>query len=108
MSIPLPTPIALYFRAENAGRPEDLVSCVASDARVFDEGRTYQGLAAITAWKAETKAKYHHTMEPLGAQERDGKIVVKSRLTGNFPGSPITLDFAFELEGDKIKSLEIR
>ena len=80
-----------------------MVSCVASDARVFDEGRTYQGLAAIKAWKAETKAKFHHTMEPLGAQERDGKIVVKSRLTGDFPGSPITLDFAFELEGDKIK-----
>jgi hypothetical protein len=47
-------------------------------------------------------------MEPLATQERNGKIVVQSRLTGDFPGSPITLDSAFELEGGKNKSLEIR
>jgi len=30
-----------------------------------------------------------------------------SRLTGNFPGSPVDLRFFFELDGDKIASLEI-
>ena len=33
--------------------------------------------------------------------------IVTNRLTGNFPGSPIELDFAFTLDGDKIASLEI-
>ena len=107
MSIQLPKPIELYFRAENAGRPEDLTICVAADAMVFDERRTYEGLAAIKAWKAETKAKYNHTVEPLAAEQRDGRIVVKSRLTGTFPGSPITVDFAFEVRDDKITSLKI-
>jgi len=39
---------------------------------------------------------------------RDGKVVVTGRVSGNFPGSPITLDHIFEIEGGKIVSLEIR
>jgi SnoaL-like protein len=107
MSLHLPKPIELYFKAENAGRPDDLTACIATDATVFDERRTYHGLAAIKAWKAETKAKYNHTVEPLELEERDGRLIVKSRLAGTFPGSPIVIEFAFELEGDKIKSLTI-
>jgi hypothetical protein len=107
MPLQLPKPIELYFRVENAGRPDDLTACIAADATVFDEGRTYHGLAAIKAWKAETKAKYNHTVEPLEPAERDGRFVVKCRLAGTFPGSPIVVEFAFELEGDKIKSLAI-
>jgi SnoaL-like domain len=107
MSLRLPKPVELYFRIENSGHVRDLVDCFAADATVLDERRTYAGLAAITAWKAETKTKYNHTIEPLGMRERDGKVVVTSRLTGTFPGSPITVDFAFELEDDRIKSLKI-
>jgi hypothetical protein len=33
--------------------------------------------------------------------------VVTVRLTGEFPGSPIELQFVFGLEGDRISSLEI-
>ena len=32
---------------------------------------------------------------------------ITSRLTGNFPGSPVNLRFFFGLDGDKIASLEI-
>jgi len=39
--------------------------------------------------------------------QKDGKTIVTNRLTGNFPGSPIELEFVFTLDGDKIKSLEI-
>jgi len=35
------------------------------------------------------------------------KTVVTNRLTGNFPGSPVNLEFVFRLEGNKIASLEI-
>jgi hypothetical protein len=65
-------------------------------------------LAAIKRWKAETKEKYQHTVEPLKFVEKEGKTIVTNRLTGNFPGSPIELEFVFTLEGDKIVSLEIR
>ena len=74
---------------------------------VRDENETHKGLAAIKAWKAKTKRKYQHTVEPLRIWEEEGKLIVTSRLTGNFPGSPIELDFVFTIKDDKIVSLEI-
>ncbi len=63
--------------------------------------------AEIKKWKAETKKKYQHTVDPLNVSEKDGRFIVTNRLTGNFPGSPIELEFVFTLDGDKIVSLEI-
>ena len=62
----------------------------------------------IKQWKAETKKKYQHTVEPLASVQIDDKTIVTNRLTGNFPGSPIDLEFVFTLDGNKIVSLEIR
>jgi hypothetical protein len=107
MSVHLPPPIDLYVKAENAGDVELLSECFAPDAVVRDERRTYEGLAAIKAWKAETKRKYQHTVEPLALARKGDRIVVTSRLTGNFPGSPIEVRFVFTLVGDRIASLEI-
>jgi len=108
MSVDLPTPIAIYIDAENRGDTQALAQCFAEDAVVRDEGKTIEGLAAIKQWKAETKRKYQHTIEPLASAQKDGKTIVTNRLAGNFPGSPIELEFVFELDGDKIASLEIR
>src|SRR5207245_5925963 len=106
MSVDLPTPIAFYIAAENRGDTEALADCFAEHAVVRDEGQTVEGLAAIKQWKAETKTKYQHTIEPLAAAQKDDKIIVTNRLTGNFPGSPIDLEFVFTLERDKMVSLE--
>ncbi len=107
MSVDLPKPIAIYIAAENRGDTEALAQCFAEDAVVRDEGQTIEGLAAIKKWKAETKKKYQHTIEPLACTQKDGKTVVTNRLTGNFPGSPIELEFVFTLHRNKIASLEI-
>jgi ketosteroid isomerase-like protein len=103
----LPTPIATYVAAENSGDTEALAKCFAENAIVRDEGRKIEGLANIKKWKAETKKKYQHTVEPLASAQKGDKIVVTNRLTGKFPGSPIELEFVFTLDGDKIVSLEI-
>lgn len=103
----LPSPIALYIAAENSGDVNLLDQCFAENAVVRDEDKTIEGLAAIKKWKAETKKKYQHTVEPLKFVEKDGKTIVTNRLTGNFPGSPIDLEFVFTLERDKIAALEI-
>ena len=104
----LPTPIAIYVAAENRGDTEALAQCFTEHAVVRDEGKTIEGLAAIKHWKTETKRKYQHTIEPLASVQKDDKIIVTNRLTGNFPGSPIELEFVFALHGNKIASLEIR
>ena len=81
--------------------------CFTENAVVKDEGQTYRGRAAIKQWKADVSAKYQYTSEPLACEQQDGKVVVTTRLTGSFPGSPVSLRFFFVLEGDKIASLEI-
>ena len=106
MTLNLPKPVAAYFAADR-GDSEAIAQCFTEDAVVRDEGHTYQGRAAIKKWKADASAKYRYTIEPLACEAKDGKVVVTCRLTGNFPGSPVDLRFFFELEGDKIASLEI-
>lgn len=108
MPLHLPEPIRIYFASENTHDTKTLKDCFAIDAFVRDEGLRIEGLAAITAWRTETGRKYGHTVEPLGLFERDGKTVVTTKVTGNFPGSPVTLDHIFGLDGDRIASLEIR
>lgn len=102
----LPPPIAAYFAADVCS-PEALGHCFTAQAVVQDEGHTYRGIAAITAWKADASAKYTYTVEPYTLQDHEGTQVVTSRVNGNFPGSPVDLRYRFRLEGDLIASLEI-
>lgn len=106
MTLKLPIPVAAYFAADRADG-EAVSRCFAENAVVKDEGQTYNGRAAIKKWKEEASAKYEYTCEPLACEDKDGKIVVTCQLTGNFPGSPVDLRFAFELADEQIVSLEI-
>jgi SnoaL-like domain len=103
---PLPEPIAAYFNADKRD-VETVARCFASNAVVKDEGRTHTGIAAIRRWKAATSTKYTYTSEPFALEQRDGMTIVTSRLTGDFPGSPVDLRFVFQLERGKIAFLEI-
>jgi hypothetical protein len=108
MSIQLPAPIERYVQIENSGALEAVPECFAPDAIVHDEGQTFEGVAAIKNWMTATRKKYDHTVAPLELAERGGQSVLKARLAGSFPGSPITVNFSFVLAGGKIRSLEIR
>lgn len=102
----LPGPIAAYFTADHQG-PESLSRCFTPGATVQDEGRTYTGADDITAWKAASSAAYTYTVEPFALDQQDGVQVVRSRVSGNFPGSPVDLRYRFRLERGLIASLEI-
>ena len=102
----LPEPIAAYFDADKLGGTA-VVRCFADQAVVRDEGQIHIGLAAITAWKTAASAKYVYTIEPLRLEWSEGRHVVTSRVSGDFPGSPVELRFVFELERRKIAFLEI-
>jgi hypothetical protein len=108
MSVQLPKAIELYMSSENAHDADALAACFAPDATVRDEGRTRKGLTEIAAWRRETAQKYRHTVEPVAVAERDGKVIVATKVSGDFPGSPVTLDFIYRLKDGKISSLEIR
>jgi hypothetical protein len=108
VSLDLPQPIADYIAAENGRDPDAMAQCFADNAVVHDEDRTIEGLSAIKEWKAETKKKYQHTVEPLSFTQQSGKAIVTCRLAGNFPGSPIILQFVFVVTAGKITKLEIQ
>jgi hypothetical protein len=107
MSLQLPVSIERYVQIANSGTPEAVPECFAADAIVRDEGRSYEGVAAIKNWMTATKKKYGHTVTPLEFAERGGEGILKARLAGSFPGSPITVSFNFVLAGGKIRSLAI-
>jgi len=108
VSIALPGPVAAYFAAEEAGDADALARCFAEHGVVRDEGGTFRGVAAIREWNAAARLKYHHTVEPLSAVESNGQTIVIGKVSGDFPNSPLNLEHAFVLEGDKIASLVIR
>jgi len=106
LSIDLPEPIADYFGADKVNA-DAMARCFTSGAVVKDEGHTYTGIHAIKKWKMEGSAKYRYTAVPLASEKQGDTTVVTSRLTGSFPGSPVTLRYFFRLERGKISFLEI-
>lgn len=103
----LSQPVQAFFDAERDGSLECLLDAFAPDAVVQDEGRAHVGHPAIAAWWRDAKAKYRHKAEPLYAEYEDAVEKVGTRVTGTFPGSPVSLSFAFSTEHDRIVRLEI-
>jgi hypothetical protein len=102
----LPEPIAAYFEADRRGA-DAIARCFTKDGVVRDEGRTHTGVAAIAAWKAAASAEYSYIAEPFGLEKKDREYIVTGRVMGDFPGSPVDLQFVFTLERGKIATLEI-
>jgi ketosteroid isomerase-like protein len=105
MALELPGPVAAYLAADKAKDLDLIARCSADDALVHDEDHDYRGLDAIKAWKREADAKYRYIMEPLEASVNDATVKMHARLTGDFPGSPVEVDYTFTLANDKITSL---
>ena len=102
----LPEPIAAYFEADRLDS-HAVARCFTNDAVVTDEGRTHAGLPSIKAWKAAASTQYSYVAAPVALEKADRKYIVTSRVTGDFPGSPVDLRFVFALERGRIASLEI-
>ena len=95
--------IRAYFDADRA-TPLDAFT---PDAIVADEGHQHFGHAAIDTWWRDVNAKYQAVAEPLEVNTKDDTHDVRAKVTGQFPGSPITLTFAFRLKNERIAALEI-
>ena len=107
MPLTLPRPVTKYIAAVDAKDSDMVALCFADDALVHDEGRNHRGLDAIRSWARKTQTKYKYVMEPLNASVSEETVKLRARLTGDFPGSPIELDYTFTIANGKITSLEI-
>lgn len=108
MNISLPSAVAAFFAASNGMTESGLGHCFTEQASVSDENHTHRGIAAIHAWLLQARSKFTYFVEPLEAAQDGDMLKVRARVSGNFPGSPVELDHIFRLEGDLIRTLEIR
>ena len=99
--------IKKYFLATAADDRALLEECFSEDTVLYDEGKEYRGSAAVCnhILKANRDAKV--TTEVTGCAGNQDGFVVTATLSGEFEGSPISLDFHFTFEDEKIKTLDI-
>ena len=102
-----PGPAAAYFAASNQHDIKAMLALFSTEAVVKDEGQERRGLAAVRQWMEETTSKYLPVVEVIGAVEAASSVTVTGKVSGNFPGSPVELHYAFTLDGGKIARLEI-
>jgi ketosteroid isomerase-like protein len=107
MQLDVPQPVSDYLAAEKAKDANKVALCFTEDGLVHDERQDHRGRDAIRQWKLDADAKYRYVLEPLSASTNGDTVELRARLTGDFPGSPIELDYIFRLVGNKIASLEI-
>src|SRR6202521_3429349 len=107
MSTKLPEPLAAYFAGHNNHDVDAMIGLFTEGAIVKDEGQERRGLPAIRKWMEETTAKYNVTVAITIVAETAANTTVTSRVSGNFPGSPVELRFIFTLDQGKITRLEI-
>lgn len=108
MTNTLPAPIARYLEAKRLSDPALFERCFATDATVQDEGRSHHGLAQIKAWQTQTQTQYRYTLAPISLTEKEGGLHLLTRVTGDFPGSPVNLMHVFTVADGVLTSLQIR
>jgi hypothetical protein len=67
------------------------------DAVLTDDGHTHQGIEAIRAWRV-TVPSVRYDVQTVTPEAED--LLAVTEVTGDFPGSPVTLQFRFTLVDD--------
>jgi hypothetical protein len=111
ISVPLPglpDPVRTYLTARASGDVDRALSVFSPAAEVADDGRTYQGTAAIRTFLTTAGAEFDYTTTFLSAEQLDdGVWVAHHRIEGDFPGGVALLAFRFELSNGLIARLHI-
>ncbi|TDE17113.1 nuclear transport factor 2 family protein [Dyadobacter psychrotolerans] len=103
----LPKVIKALLSAQAAFNSEDYAKCFTPDAVVFDEGATHTGRQEIKHWNEKTNANYQITLEPVAYSASEQTSILKTEVSGTFPGSPIVLLYHFTLKDEMITALTI-
>ncbi len=107
MNLQLPEAIETYFQASNSYDSNLLAKCFAEDAILYDEGLAYHGLTAIETHIVEANNDLLVETDIINGAEKNKETVVTARLSGNFEGSPVVLNYYFTMKDQKIATLKI-
>lgn len=101
-----PEVITRYIEASNRFDAAAAADCFCVDAHVHDENHDHRGQESIRIWISEYTQKYRPRAEVLRVEGRAHEWLLTVHTSGNFPGSPIDLDYAITLCDGKISSLK--
>lgn len=107
MKIQLAEPIKTYFEINNGADTTQVTCCFTESSTVKDEGNAYLGLAAIEAWIINARKAFQFTSTPISSHKQGDQDIVLAEVSGNFPGSPVQLNYAFIVNNGKIDALAI-
>jgi hypothetical protein len=91
--------------ATNAGDRDAFVDAFTDDAYLEDWGREFHGREGVASWNETDNIGRNAHFEATGTVERNGRYIVTLVVTGG--GFNGTSDIAFEVEGDRIRSMVI-
>lgn len=103
----LPKVISDLVEAQNSFDIKTYAECFSPTAEVFDEGKMHKGRKEIENWIADANERYSATMQPLTLEAHDTESILKAKITGNFEGSPIVLNYHLKIADELIQSLRI-
>lgn len=87
---------------------DGMIATFSDEAMVRDERQTHVGRAAIRAWIEQSSLSVQAIAEPRSIAVDGATLIVETKVSGAFPGSPVTLRFRFLLDADgQIADLEI-
>ena len=101
------TPVAVrrMVEATNSGDRDAFVDAFTEDAYLEDWGREFHGREGVASWNETDNIGKNAHFKATGTVERDGRYIVTLVVTGG--GFNGTSDIAFEVEGDRIRSMVI-
>ena len=104
-----PDAVRAYMRLTADGDRAAAIVAFADTAHVTDDGHDYHGATAVRTWLDRAASEYTFTTTPFAASSAAaGQTTVTCHLEGNFPGSPVDLDYRFWLDSSqRIERLEI-
>jgi len=82
-----------YFEAAVDPDRERYFSLFDDDVVVRDDGRSHHGRTAVRRWRDEVPSVRYDLREITGTATACEAV---AEVSGDFPGSPVTLRFAFE------------
>lgn len=99
--------ITNYFDAKNRRDVEAMLQAFAPSATVRDETIEYAGSSRIRHWLEHITKTHHLAFEVVETTPTDRGAVAIVRASGDIPGSPFIVRYAFTLSGNAIGRLEI-
>ena len=101
----VPQVITDLVQAQNQYNSRAYADCFAADAVVEDEGHTYVGHSAIQNWIEKANQEFQAQMKPLSYNVAEN--ILEAEISGTFKGSPLILQYHFEIHNEQITRLKI-